>query len=176
MTATLTPSEDQVFDTVWGLVAAYLGPANEPAIFKGFQNVTATPPGNYAVIQPGVAMRQNQLMRDYDPVAGTQLIERSTTYSYQVDCYGPSAPDWANIIAIAWPTLWSIDNNAAPTIIVPLYADDPVQMNIINGELQYEQRFMLKLFGQVNQTVALPQDFFVNAPITGIVADVLSVV
>jgi hypothetical protein len=34
----------------------------------------------------------------------------------------------------------------------------------VNGELQYESRYMLKLFADVDQIVSLPQDFFTTAP------------
>lgn len=177
MTAVLTPTEDQVFGQVWDLIASYFDASVQAVIFKGFQNLTATPKGSYIVISPGVNAQQNQLERGYDPVAGTQILTRRTTYSYQVDCYGPQGPDWSNTIAIAWPSLWSIDNGDAPPLITPLYADAPQQLNIVNGELQYEQRFMLRLFGQVNHRVALPQDFFIDAPITElVVADNLPVV
>lgn len=177
MAATLSPTEDQIFNAVWNLVAQYFAPADQASIFKGFQNWTSSPPsGSYVVIQPGVMVRQDQLLRDYDPVNGLQIITRGSTYSYQVDCYGPNGPDWANIIAIAWRSMWSCDNNAKPLIFTPLYADEPQQLNIVNGELVYEQRFMLKLYLQVNQTVSLPQDFFTTAPpINLIVADDLPV-
>lgn len=176
MTAVLSPTEDQVFGQVWDLIASYFDSSVQQVIFKGFQNLTATPKGSYIVISPGVNVRQNQIERGYDPVLGTQILTRRTTYSYQVDCYGPQGPDWSNTIAIAWPSLWSIDNGDQPPLITPLYADEPQQLNIVNGELTYEQRFMLRLFGQVNHTVALPQDFFIEAPATElVVADNLPV-
>lgn len=173
--ATLTPTEDQIFDAVWGFVDTIFGSTISANIFKGFQNMTATPPGvSYIALSPGIVVRQNQIQRDYDSVNGLSLNERDTQYCYQVDCYGPSGPDYANTVAIAWRTLWACDyfagNNlnpppGAPLPVTPLYADEPQQLNIVNGELQYEQRFMLKLYLQANQTVALPQDFFNVAPI-----------
>lgn len=177
MTATLAPTEDQIFDAMWALICSYFDPSVQDSIFKGFQNQTATPSGSYVVIQPGVYVRQNQLTRGYDSVGNVQTIERSTTYSYQVDCYGPMGPDYCNTIAIAFASLWSCDNNAAPTILTPLYADDPTQLNIINGELQAEQRFMTRLYCQTNQVVGLPQQFFDHAPdVQLVVADDLPVV
>lgn len=177
MTATLTPTEDQVFGQVWDLIVSYFGASVQQAIFKGFQNLIPTPSGSYVVISPGVNVRQNQLERGYDPVSGLQILTRRTTYSYQVDCYGPNGPDWANTIAIAWASLWSIDNGDTPPLITPLYADEPQQLNIVNGELQWEQRFMCKLYGQVNHRVSLPQSFFTDPPAIGlVVADNLPVV
>jgi hypothetical protein len=183
--ATLTPTEDQIFDAVWGFLDTVFGSTISANIFKGFQNMTATPAGtSYIVVSPGIVVRQNQIVRDYDAVNGLTLNERDTEYSYQVDCYGPSGPDYANTVAIAWRTLWACDyfagNNlnpppGAPLPVTPLYADEPQQLNIVNGELQYEQRFMLKLHLQANQVVALPQDFFTTAPsVTLVVADDLS--
>lgn len=172
MTATLANTEDQIFDTVWGLVSSLFDPSLAGQILKGNQNQTATPLGTYAVIQPGIKIRQDQGDRDYDPVALLQNVTRHTQYAYQVDCYGPSAPDWADIIAIAWRSLWACDQlngqgaNAPTTkaAIQPLYADEPQQLNIVNGEQQYEQRYMVKLYLQANQVVGLPQDFFSTPP------------
>lgn len=170
MAAVLAATEDQIFDAVWGFVAAILDPSLTNNIFKGFQNMTSTPPGvSYVVIQPGVKVRQNQIVRDYDANAGVVNNERSTNYAYQVDCYGPNGPDLADTIAIAWRSMWACDYFAglratptpgAPLPVTPLYADEPQQLNVVNAELQYEQRFMLKLYLQTNQVVALPQDFF----------------
>lgn len=179
--AILTPTEDQIFDAVWGFVDTIFGSTISANIFKGFQNLTSTPLGSYIVISPGVKERQDQIIRNYDPVNLLSNNQRSTTYSYQVDCYGPSGPDYADTVAIAWRSMWACDYfaglNAVPTPgaplpAVPLYADEPQQLNIVNGELQFEQRFMCKLYLQANQVVGLPQDFFTQVPpVTLIVAD-----
>lgn len=182
--ATLTPTEDQIFDALWGFVDTVFGSAFSANIFKGFQNMTSTPAGvSYIVLSPGVVVRQNQLVRNYDAVNSLTLNERDTEYSYQIDCYGPNGPDYANTLAIAWRTLWACDyfegllaspTPGAPLPVTPLYADEPQQLNVVNGELQYEQRFMLRLHLQANQVVALPQDFFDVPPVvTTIAADQL---
>lgn len=170
--ATLAAPEDVVFNGVWNLLALLLDAPDRLNLIKSNQNMVATPVGTYAIVQPGVRLRQNQGTRSYDPVKQLQIVERSTTYYYQVDCYGPAAPDWADTFAVAWRSLWACDNNPAPAAFVPLYADEPMQLNFDNGEQTYEQRFMVKLYAQVNQTVSLPQDFFTDVPPTVlIVAD-----
>jgi len=177
MSATLTPTEDQLFDAVWGFIAALFDVSVQPNIFKGFQNMTSTPPGvSYIVISPGVKERQNQIERDYDPTNLLVNNTRRTTYSYQIDCYGPNGPDYADTVAISWRTLWACDYFAgllatptpdAPLPATPLYADEPQQLNIVNGELAYEQRFLTKLYLQANQIASLPQDFFTDPlPVT----------
>jgi hypothetical protein len=165
MAAILTPTEDQVFDGVWQAIKNLFDDAVAPNIFKGFQNMTATALGSYVAISPGINVRQDQVRHDYDATNQLVIVGRHTTYSYQVDCYGPAGPDYANAIAIAWRSTFMANyatDNALPFQV--LYADEPQQLNITNGENQYEQRFMLKLYLQVNQTVALPQDFFTTAP------------
>lgn len=180
MPAILTNSEDQVFDALWGWVASLFDAGTQANIFKGFQNQTSTPLGSYVVIQPGIKLRQDQARRDYvptvpDPTIGVVNVTRGTTYSYQVDCYGQDGANMADIITIAWRSMWACDQLEV-AVITPLYADEPQQLNLVNGEAQFEQRFMTKLYLQTNTVVALPQDFFVTAPpIDIIVADDLPV-
>lgn len=177
--ATLTPTEDQLFDAVWSFVATLFDPSFSGQIFKGFQNVTPTPYGSYVIVSPGVKERFNQVSRDYDAINGLSLNTRATQYKYQVDCYGPDAPNNADIISGAWRTMWACDYFAGQGFVIgpalpatPLFADEPQQLNIVNGEDQYEQRFMCALYLQANQVVGLPQDFFNTAPdVDLIVAD-----
>lgn len=163
--ATIALPENVVFDALWAwIVDVVATQLSADAVFKGFQNTTATATGNYVVLSPGVKQRQDQGRRNYtrsvgDPLTGTQDVARHTTYSYQVDCYGQLGPDVADIIAIAWRSLWGCDRLEGAAI-TPLYADEPQQLNIVNSEQLYEQRFTLSLYAQVNQVVGLPQDFF----------------
>lgn len=168
MAATLTPTEDQVFAALWDWVTSLALPLGldtngAPQLFKGFQNNTAEAIGNRIVMSPGIAIRQNQVQHTYDINGATVTEQRSTTYSYQVDCYGQGAPDLANTVSIAWRTMRACDALEG-TPITPLYADEPVQLNFTTGENLYEQRFMTKLYMQVNQLVTQDQDFF-TAPV-----------
>ena len=160
MSAVLTPTEDQVFDALFGWIANVLGlPDNTDQIIKGFQNLAATPLGSYVVISPGILQRQDFGRRTYAPVAGKLDLVAHNTYSYQIDCYGPRGAERASIIAGAWRTMWGVDTMQSAAL-VPLYADPAQQLNIVNAEGQFEQRFMVRLFGQVNQTIRVPQDYF----------------
>jgi hypothetical protein len=46
-----------------------------------------------------------------------------------------------------------------PANIQPLYADNPTQMPLIDGEAQYEQRWKLTASLQYNPIVTVSQDF-----------------
>lgn len=161
MAATLTPTEDQTFDALFGWIALVLGlPNDTDRIVKGFQNQVAAPTGSYVIISPGIMQRQDFGRKQYDSDRSQVVQEAHNTYSYQLDCYGADGPTWASVLAVAWRSMWGVDNMTPPSYITPLYADAPQQLNIVNSEGQFEQRFMIRLFGQVNQQVGLPQDFF----------------
>lgn len=163
MSAVLFPTEDQVFDALFGWIASALGlPDDTDQIVKGFQNLVATPLASPVVISPGILQRQDFGRQAHEPVVGKLDLLGHNTYSYQIDCYGPRGAERASIIAGAWRTIWGVDNMRS-TALIPLYADDPQQRNIVNAEGQFEQRFMVRLYGQVNQTIRVPQDYFDTA-------------
>lgn len=158
--ATLLPTEDQTFSALVHWMQKVLDiPRTSNQIVKGYQNLTAVPTGSYIVISPGIMQRQDFGRRYYDPDNSLAVQEAHLTYSYQVDCYGQLGPTWASILSVAWRSMWGVDN-MVPQVLTPLYADAPQQLSIANSEGQYEQRFMIRLYGQVNQVVGLPQDFF----------------
>lgn len=167
--ALLAPTEDQTFKALFDFVARVLDlPSNTPQIVKGFQNLTATPIGSYVVISPGIMQRQDFGRKRYDPDLEQVVQQAHVTYSYQLDCYGPLGPSWASILSVAWKTMWGVDNIDAD-VLTPLYAEAPEQLNIVNSQGQSEQRFKIRLFGQINQDVTLPQDFFTEVDINSIV-------
>lgn len=167
--ATLTPTEDQTFSALVQWIQKVLDiPRTSNQIVKGFQNQVAQPTGSYIVVSPGIMQRQDFGQRRYDPDAGLAVQIAHNTYSYQVDCYGPNGPTWASILAASWRTMWGVDN-IAPDVLTPLYADAPQQLNIANAQGQWEQRFMIRLFGQVNQSIGLPQDFFEELDLNSII-------
>ncbi len=158
--ATLSPNEDQTFDALFRWVTKVLDlPYNTEQVMKWDQNLTATPIGSFVLIAPGIMLRQDRGRRQYDPDNNQVIAEAHQTYSYQVDCYGAAGPTWASVLAAAWDDMWGVDN-MVPPLFTPLYAVAPQQLNITNSEGQREQRYMIRLVGQVNQKVGLPQDFF----------------
>jgi hypothetical protein len=94
-----------------------------------------------------------------DPVTttGTKNASYDIEYTIQLDFYGASAADWAMIVQTLFRDEYGI--SLFPTNIVPLYADDPIQMALIDGEQQYEQRWIVKSVLQYNPVVSTPQDF-----------------
>ncbi len=173
MVAKLTPTDAQQFDAIWAWVTGLFDDSLSDQFFKGYQNVVSTPYGTYCVISRGTSVRMNQGERNYDAsgAAGTIGLVRRTQVQWQIDCYGESGPDWADIISSTWKSITAADAFAldASGMMSPLYADEPQQMNIVNAEDQYETRYMTRLFMQVNQTVTLDQDFFTAVDVSGVI-------
>jgi hypothetical protein len=55
--------------------------------------------------------------------------------------------------------------------VTPLYADDPKQVPFLNGEQQYETRWIVEAVLQVNPVVSVPQQFMDAASITLVEVD-----
>jgi hypothetical protein len=163
MTATITSTDAQQFDAIWGWVTSLLDPSLESQVFKGYQNLVATPYDSYIVISRGVEQPLNQLERNYDPsgTTGTGTVTNTARFQvqWQIDCYGPQGPDWAALVSGAWKTLWTADALLG-SAVTPLFADGPQQLNIVNGEGVYETRFMCMIYCEVVQEITLPQTFF----------------
>jgi hypothetical protein len=110
----------------------------------------------------------------------------------QIDCYGPNSFDNVMMIStlfrddVAIETFASFDVPAPPnwadipvggTLSVPyngirpLFADNPVQLSQIFGEQQFEIRWKLEAYLQVNSIVVAGQEFFSTAHIKPIPVD-----
>jgi hypothetical protein len=92
----------------------------------------------------------------------------------QVDIYGDNAEDRAVALETlffsehAYEGIRSIDDR-----LTPLYSSQAIQATMINGENQYQDRYMITLSLQADITVSLPQDYFDKAEITTEMVDTL---
>lgn len=85
----------------------------------------------------------------------TQVTQMSTKVKMRLDFYGPLAHDWAVEVKALWRDLFGC-NQLAP-LFAPLYDNDAIQGALVNGEEEYEDRWILELFLQYNPTVTTPQ-------------------
>lgn len=84
-------------------------------------------------------------------------IEQGTLVKIQLDCYGPVSGDWAEMLAAILRTDYAVQL-LGPTV-VPLHADDPIQAALVNGEEQYEERWIVGANLQYNPVIMTPQQF-----------------
>ncbi|ACR29219.1 phage neck terminator protein [Burkholderia glumae] len=92
---------------------------------------------------------------------GTRSAMQAIQMRLQLDVHGPNSADNAAIISTlfrdeyACVAIGTVNSN-----IQPLYCENPRQMPFINGENQYEQRWIIELALQYNPITQSPQDFF----------------
>lgn len=94
----------------------------------------------------------------------TKAASRSTRVDVQIDCYGVSAGDNAQMLA----TLLRDDyacTAMAGTGVQPLYAGDAHQMPLITGEDQYLERWTFEAALQASPAVTVPQDSMTQATV-----------
>lgn len=85
-----------------------------------------------------------------------------TKFTIQLDVHGTNSADNIQIITTLWRSDYSVDLFASYTFgldVCPLYHSDPHQMPFINGEQQYENRWVVDLYMQVNATTTVTQQF-----------------
>ncbi len=94
--------------------------------------------------------------------AGSRDMLQPTNVNIQLDVHGPLAADNAQIIATALCDEYATQKFAEHPggyDVTPLYAEDPREMPFVNGEQQYESRFVIEVGLQANQVVSVPQQF-----------------
>jgi hypothetical protein len=104
--------------------------------------------------------------------AGKVSLTQPTRLTVQVDVHGDAASDNAQIISTAFQDQVAQDYfDPATTNVAPLYCDSPRQMPFINGENQYEDRYIVDLHLSVDQTVVFSQQFADTLNATPVPAD-----
>lgn len=99
--------------------------------------------------------------------AGQKVITQSTEFPVQLDVHGSHSADYSQII-----TTMLRDSYAAAFFadldcgVAPLHADDAKQIPFPNAEQQWEDRWVIEAFLQVNPEVRVPQQFAGEAVIT----------
>ena len=170
----VTPTADQVYADVGAFIAAQLGLAVGVTVVQGFQNRVAMPtPPTTGFVQMTVLSKKrlstNHISWDTtDPDPSTISYQQNQMWTMQLDCYGPTASEWADILTTLLRSEVACD---ALTTGQPLYADDPRRLPLANGEDQYEDRWMVTLQMQVNSVVSTPQDFADTLTLTLIEVD-----
>lgn len=99
----------------------------------------------------------------YQPIPQGKTILTPTKYSMQLDFYGPLSQTWAMQTVSLFRDEYATE--LFPSNIQPLYADDPVQIPLIDGEAQYEQRWKLVASLQYNPILSTTQQSMIAVDI-----------
>lgn len=128
-----------------------LGP-NIPAGIRILRQLTGTAGGDGTY-----ALSPCSNVASQDMAAGGMIHLQPTEVTVQVDVHGPNSANNTQTIA----TLFRDEYSTAllPATIKPLFVEDRGQQPFINGEQQWETRWVLDLHLQVNAEIRTPQEF-----------------
>ncbi len=109
--------------------------------------------GTYTVSPP-------QAVASETIAAGTKSLMQKTEIVYQCDVHGPNSADNAHVIStVAWDSIAGLYFQSNTSGVYPLYSEDPRQMPFINGEDQFENRWVVDIHLQANILTIFPQEF-----------------
>ena len=163
---TLSPSEDDVFKALGDFLQDILPPQDDAAdpvvkfiVVAGQENRVPEPKEpNYIVFIP---LRMPRLATNFEELAGAGLqrglvrsVKQNTEVVFQLDVHGPQAFNNANRISTLFRSSYATDYFEGKGMpIAPLFADDPRQAQFVDGEKQYEDRYIVEAHLQVNFTM-----------------------
>jgi hypothetical protein len=168
MSLAITPSLQQVYAPIIAFIIAITGlPATQ--VVQGIPNRVPMPKPGFITVQ---ALFRSRLITNIDiwdevdtpPVQAG--IQEGVDLRVQIDCYGTTACDWANMLSATLRDEYGctqIGTLAAaqtpPFELEPLYADDARMIPLVAGEEQYEERWSVDAHFQVNPLTTIPQQY-----------------
>lgn len=162
MSLSVTVTEDDVLAALRAFLLSIVGSGVE--VIAQQDNRVGEPAGaDFVVMTPITQTRLSTNGTTYtDPGTnpGTQNFEQATRMMVQIDVHGPASSDTSVMISTLLRSEYAVDSfKASGKQISPLFCDDARQMPFINGENQYEQRWIINAAIQYNPVTAVPQDF-----------------
>ena len=124
-------------------------------VVQAQDNKVPMPKGGFITMNNTGMDRLSFNIDNYQSVVQGKTVLTPTKYSMQLDFYGPSSQIWAVETMALFRDEYA--TQIFPSNIQPLYADDPIQIPLIDGEAQYEQRWKLEGNLQYNPTLTTSQ-------------------
>lgn len=91
---------------------------------------------------------------------GSQNVTQAVEVTIQIDVHGPASAENAQAVTTLLRDGYAVDAFLAlGDDVMTLHADDPKQVPFINGENQYETRWVIEAKLQANQVLSIPQQF-----------------
>lgn len=161
MAVTIDIIDQDVFRSLVVFLKTFL-PA-EVEVVQAQDNRVAMPKGGFVAMNNIGMDRLSFNVDGYNALTQTKSILTATKFAIQLDFYGPDSQEWA----IKTVALFRDEYATAifPANIQPLYADDPVQIPLIDGEAQYEQRWRLAASLQYNPILSTAQQSMLGVDI-----------
>ena len=176
MSATISITDDDIMSGLQAFLAAIL-PALE--VVRGQDNRVSEPSApDFAVMTPllrsRIATNRLSFNDPGTPTGGTRGALQATRVTVQLDVHGPNSTDNTQVIVTLLRDDYACQTFLASTPgVQPLYADEPRQAAFVNGENQYEDRWIIDAVFQANPVVTTPQDFAQTVTVVPVSLDTL---
>lgn len=157
MTVTVSITETAILRAVGDFLTGILDPACQ--VVRGQVNRVSEPTSdNFIVMWPLSRNRLATNIDTYNDAGDEKTLLQKTEIVVQLDVHGPVSTDNTQIITTMWRDAYGCAELAASGIdIQPLYIDGGTQAPFVNGENQYEDRWVLTAHLQANPTVMTAQ-------------------
>lgn len=164
MALTVTPDFDALVAKLGDLIASVVSGPPGPVVpvIQLQANRTSMPPAvpGFVGMTPRIQARiatnvEKGWYGEIDPQA--IQLEQSVSVAVQCDFYGASAANWATMFSTVMRSEYAC-RQLAP-IAAPLYNDSPKQAPLIDGEEEYEQRWIVTAYVQYNPVTSTPEQF-----------------
>jgi len=164
MTLTVTPSFDALVVKLGDFIASILPslPDPVPPVIQMPANRVSMPPpvpgfvGMTPRVQDRIATNFERWDAD-DPLVDSVELEQSVRVAVQCDFYGAQAADWATMFSTVIRSEYGC-RQLAP-IAAPLYCDAPRMAPLVDGEEEYETRWIVTAYLQYNPVTSTPEQF-----------------
>lgn len=171
MTVTIDITEAQIMAALRTFLIGVLPDGVE--VVRGQDNRVGEPPSaDFIVMTPVTRTRVSTNFDTWSNLVDLDNMtsQRGTFVDIQLDIHGDNGADYAQIITTVWRDEWAV-SSIEGAIFAPLYASDGHQLPFINGEKQYEDRWIVDLFLHVKPTVTFDQDFATSANVSLVAID-----
>jgi hypothetical protein len=153
MAVTIDIIDQDVFTALVTFFNTFLPAGTE--VVQGQDNLVAMPKGGFVVMTNSLMERLSTNIDYYQAPNQGKTILTPTNYGVQLDFYGPVSQTWAMETQALFRDEYATE--IFPPNIQPLYADNPVQIPLIDGEAQYEQRWKVLARLQYNPILSTSQ-------------------
>lgn len=139
-------------------------------VIRGQDNRVPEPLANrFVKMTPGARRFLSTTTHEEDDPNAVIYVARSTACDVQLDFFGPGSANDAQVFGTLFRDAYGCEAMAG-TGVQPLYCDDGRQMPLVNGEKQYQDRWMIQASVQITPSVSTPGQFADS--VTAIIAEV----
>lgn len=157
--ATISKTDADIFTALRTFILACIPSGLEVVLGQG--NGVPMPTGNFCAMTPKANGRIEMNVDGYtDPVSTVGTVNTMTPSEFvaQLDFYGTNSAQNAKIVESLSRSQFAL-TSFSDAAIKPLYASEPQQIPLINGEQKYEQRWKMDFHIQYNPVIQAPQEF-----------------